>query len=53
MNKRIRTIPLPYRNVGKCAEKDLFENDYIAPLSGFDQAITVFNEVFQAVQIFI
>ena len=24
MNKRIRTIPLPYRNVGKCAEKVKF-----------------------------
>ena len=24
MNKRIRTIPLPYRNVGKCAENSSF-----------------------------
>ena len=25
MNKRIRTIPLPYRNVGKCAENVIME----------------------------
>ena len=25
MNKRIRTIPLPYRNVGKCAENGIFQ----------------------------
>ena len=29
MNKRIRTIPLPYRNVGKCAEKIHHEILYI------------------------